>query len=318
MSELKVPYALDELDRLCSPVEAEKGKPYRCPACKQPVILKKGQIKKPHFAHKADNNCNQETIIHQTAKILIKRAVDEWKSGTGKAPVLERLCEICMFPATQPLPDKVEGAILEQRLADGSIADVALLTNGKPVVAVEIRVTHAVDDNKAARLSIPFIELEGLAVIENPYVWKSIKDSFKPFTCEKCRDAFKKFKIEAKKIANQTNIQLPKSYYRYGITNCWRCNRKIIVFTWVDGSMFPREKPSVEPIPRTIQYKYSKEAESKYWVNTCPYCKVLQGSFYLHMESEGPFFGTNLEYTPESFEKDLQRIASKATNYETI
>ncbi len=306
MRELKVPYALDKLGHLYSPFEAKDGKRYFCPACKQPVILRKGQIEKRRFAHKPDVNCNQEKIIHQTAKHLIKKIVYEWKSETGKQPVIERFCEICGSPATQPLSEKVESVFFAYRLADGSIADVALLNKGKPIAAVKIKVTHEIDENKASRFSIPFIELEGPAVIENPYVWKPIEDNLKPFTCKKCRDAYRNFRIEANKIAEQTNIELPKRYYRYGIANCCRCNRRILIFTWDYDSLYPLEKPSGKPIPRTIKKRYSEEAKSKYWANTCPYCKELQGGVYLSIEPHGPFTETDLNTRPDLLRKTFK------------
>ncbi|MCG9132365.1 hypothetical protein J5I95_11845 [Candidatus Poribacteria bacterium] len=68
--KLKVPFAFDDEKRLYDPHIAEKGKHYFCLACKDTVILRKGEIKTPHFAHKASEICNQETIIHRIAKQL--------------------------------------------------------------------------------------------------------------------------------------------------------------------------------------------------------------------------------------------------------
>ena len=63
--------------RLYDPQSAEKGKSYFCPACQDTVILRKGKIKTAHFAHET---CNQETIIHKTAKQLIVDVISDWKS----------------------------------------------------------------------------------------------------------------------------------------------------------------------------------------------------------------------------------------------
>jgi competence CoiA-like predicted nuclease len=70
--ELLVPVALDNNRSLIKPESAEKGNNYFCPACGEPVILKKGDVRVPHFAHKISETCNQETIIHKTAKLLIQ------------------------------------------------------------------------------------------------------------------------------------------------------------------------------------------------------------------------------------------------------
>lgn len=73
MPELHVPLALDSENRLYSPVSAEKGKHYFCPACQELIIFRAGEIRTPHFAHKVGDTCNQETIIHKTASYLYKR-----------------------------------------------------------------------------------------------------------------------------------------------------------------------------------------------------------------------------------------------------
>lgn len=98
--------------------------------------------------------CNQETILHKTAKQFIVDVISDWKSGKTDAPVLKRTCKICQQSKDQSLPDKVECAILEHRMPDGFIVDVALIIENEPAAAIEIRVSHAVDENKAKLLSV--------------------------------------------------------------------------------------------------------------------------------------------------------------------
>ena len=45
----------------------------------------------------------------------------------------------------------------------------------------------------------------------------------------------------------------------------------------------------------TFRLKFSKMAGQKYFGNTCPKCRVLSGSFFLHSEPGGPFFPTDEE-----------------------
>ncbi|GAB6194696.1 hypothetical protein JCM39068_44570 [Desulfocastanea catecholica] len=47
-----------------------------CPECGTPLIAKKGQINKKHFAHSIDVDCSGETALHRAAKqILIQEAM---------------------------------------------------------------------------------------------------------------------------------------------------------------------------------------------------------------------------------------------------
>ena len=296
--KLRVPFAIDDEQRLYNPETAEKGKHYFCPACKEKVILKRGEIKTAHFAHKTSESCNQETITHQTAKQLIQQVVDEWKSGKRDAPMLQRKCvstirdkyTFCSTQVRQPLPEKVERAVLEYSL-DGFRVDVALMDANKPVTAIEIRYTHAVDEKKASQLSVPFIELNGTQVIKDPTVWEPIKDGFRPAICDACKQAKEQFQIKVREIAKQTRIQLPKTYYQCGLHECYKCEREILVFDWPKDGEWSQSEPEGKPRPRTIQYHYSQTIDHEYWVNTCPYCKAIQGDWYLSFEPDGAFFG---------------------------
>ena len=64
------------------PKIANKINKYKCPCCEKDVSLKKGPIKRPHFAHyKSDNPCcyydkPSETQVHKDAKLLMKSLLD--------------------------------------------------------------------------------------------------------------------------------------------------------------------------------------------------------------------------------------------------
>jgi hypothetical protein len=317
--KFKVPLALDNNDELIQPVDAVKGQEYRCPLCHDMVILRKGNIKVAHFAHHISSTCTSETILHLTAKMLIQKAVKTWRSGESSAPVTIRKCKICDGDLETPLNKQVTDAILEYRLSNGLIADVALMTNNNPIAAVEIRVTHAVDKKKAGELQIPFIELNGEDVIKDHYTWRAIAHNSQLRVCANCKDIYKKFMIKVSNIASNTNITLPTEFYRYSICSCYRCKKHIIVFTWPKENDDDDENENTEivlpkPMPRTLQYRYSKMAHSKYLANTCPYCNALQGDFFLHSEPEAPFFcmGYDNNFSTD-FTEDILKFAQYAS-----
>jgi hypothetical protein len=313
MTGLSIPFAFNKERKLINPKDAVKNEDYFCPSCYELVVLRQGKIKVAHFAHKATNICNQETIIHKTAKLLVQKVVKDWVETKSNSPVLERICQICYSSVNQNLPEKVEDAILEYRLSDGSIADIALIVNNTAKAAIEIKVTHAVDEIKANKIAVPFIELDGYEVIANPTNWKPITDKFKPITCKKCKQAFIQFQDRINRIAKINNIILPTAYYRYGFCNCWKCNREIIVFAWPNESSHDNIQPKITPIPKTIQYRFSKTVGDKYWANVCQYCQSIQGDFFLYSEPDGAFFALNCEEdSPSAFNLDILKIASHA------
>ena len=119
----------------------------RCPACDAPLVAKKGELKLHHFAHAKDTECasSVETALHLAAKEILERrkqivlpAVEAKLYSTRHSSVLA--------PEQAYVLDRVQ---LERRV--GSVVpDVFAYVRGR-AVAVEIRVTHAVDLAKAAR-----------------------------------------------------------------------------------------------------------------------------------------------------------------------
>ena len=313
MPGLVVPFAIDDDERLFTPATAERGKSYFCPACREPIVFRQGKIKVAHFAHKSSGTCSQETIIHVTAKLLIQAAVREWRSGTRNSPTLQRACRICGGSVSRSLPEKVDSAVLEYRLTDGSVADVALMVGNVAQAAVEIRVTHAVDETQARRLPVPFIEVDGYEVIENPTVWKPTIDNFRPFICDRCKSTYSRFQAKAEQVAKASDLELPTAHYRYGLQRCGKCNREIIVFSWPEDEVHDNLASTPQPRPRTIQYRYSATAGCRYWANTCPYCRSIQGDFYLHNEPNGAFWAIYVKAdSPGTFHRDMMRIAVHA------
>ena len=58
--------------QLINAIDADKESAYVCPACKQPLLFRKGLKKRPHFAHKVlTPNCTAETALHYSFKTLL-------------------------------------------------------------------------------------------------------------------------------------------------------------------------------------------------------------------------------------------------------
>lgn len=69
--------AINEKGRTVKSHEEEKGGVFFCPCCKSEVILKKGEVKFPHFAHKQLVTCQgaseSETLEHIQGKLLVAK-----------------------------------------------------------------------------------------------------------------------------------------------------------------------------------------------------------------------------------------------------
>ena len=71
MTNLQIPYAYTNNKIPISPEVAEKGQDFSCPICDSEVILKRGEVRRPHFAHKPDTGCSGEGVRHKVAKQMI-------------------------------------------------------------------------------------------------------------------------------------------------------------------------------------------------------------------------------------------------------
>jgi hypothetical protein len=295
--DFKIPYGLDaDSGQLVKALDAEKLRKYACPSCRTCIILQKGEIRSPHFAHKADvSGCSEETVIHKTAKLLIIGAVLNWKNNGGPRPVIKRVCKIkyCYGSKEQNLPDKIECALEEFQLSSGHIADIALMDEKGVSAIVEVYYTHKVNELKVSEIQEPWLEVDALKIVENPLLWVCRQDSLKPFNCPKClaKENEKRNIInEVQALAKKNKVTLPPSPpYISSVQDCYRCKQRIIVYTWKGRKRWDK-RPPPEPKPKTMQFRYSNTIRDEYWANTCPYCGRIQGDFFLDSKAKFSLF----------------------------
>lgn len=154
MMNIKQPYGLKN-GEIVSIDDIESGIACNCtcPACKEPLIAKKGSEKQHHFAHYDSEDCGKglETIIHKLSKELFLKS----KSFTTPELKLQN-SDIVIFAPTQIPIDNVK---LEHRL-DDIIPDIIIESKGKELL-VEITVSHALCFPKTRT-----IEEKGISTIE--------------------------------------------------------------------------------------------------------------------------------------------------------
>lgn len=133
---------------------ARGAKGLTCPDCQHPLIPKKGQELRHHFAHASAEECRTagETMLHLLAKSVIADAkrldVPEVKVVDPRSGRAERL----RMPETQHF-DTVELEVWESGIRP-DVVGIRHTSEGGPDerLLIEVRVTHAVDDRKLDRL----------------------------------------------------------------------------------------------------------------------------------------------------------------------
>ena len=129
-----------------SPFDALQRESYKCVECNGDVFLRRGEIRRPHFAHKSENNpCknyersgkNHESDKHRDAKYLIKNIIE-----TKRSLNLIRKCNNCNLVESYDVPvNDVKNVELEQKVDNGR-ADILVKFNNNSYIIIEIVNTH--------------------------------------------------------------------------------------------------------------------------------------------------------------------------------
>ncbi len=146
------------------PAERRARAPFTCLGCGEPLVPHLGQVRARHFAHLPGSRCPltaPETALHLDAKERLLALCAEAFAGTRRIAILARCasCRRSLALDLAALGDAAEGEATVGPLR----ADVLVRARGTPALALEVRVTHAVDPAKQAALAaagVPFVEID--------------------------------------------------------------------------------------------------------------------------------------------------------------
>ena len=159
-----------------SPSEALKGKTYKCNDCENRVILRKGSLRKPHFAHYSQTNtCGyydkpSESQVHKDAKALMKKMLLEKNAiqfiWNCDYPQCHNTRSNCYIFQDSPSIVYKEGdeVVLEYRDKDNKwVADVAVINDGEVRYIIEIKHTHQTNLGRPE----PWFEVDASSFIQS-------------------------------------------------------------------------------------------------------------------------------------------------------
>jgi hypothetical protein len=274
-------------------------------------VLHSGAVRARHFAHKASTACDGETLVHITAKLLIAKVINEHCSSNSRI-TLHCACSRCRSALQLAIPSTAfTGSAVEERVGS-FICDVVAFRESDPVLGIEIFKTHAVGAVKAEQLEIPWMELTAADVLENPFDWRPTQMHLKPTVCPDCKNE----RAELEMVAERWKLPISEPLYVPAVAPCWSCKEKIIWYWW-KGVPFAQTKPP-EPVPCTLQFRFSKMYGGKYWMNVCPGCRAPQGDNFVFLASDSPFRGFPLNETAEMKAHQVRKNAAVVTQFVNI
>lgn len=301
--ELLIPYGLAPNGHLTKAADATRGVEYACPECRTPLVYRAGETVTHHFAHKANTACTGESVLHLTAKMLIAQTIEEHAATENNSRISMKCnCDCCNSQFNLNLPKNAFSSARQEERIGSFICDVVAMRDGQLALGVEVLATHAVGEEKANELSIPWIELTAESILAEPTYWQPVNSKLKPVRCSVCKEHLNKIKniasrwelpfYEAARFADQN-----RAFYLAEIEKCWKCKEEILVYWW-SGVPFCETEPPM-PRPRTILFSKSKAFKGSYWANTCPNCRAVQGDNFLFLGSSPVIKGLPIRDTPE-------------------
>lgn len=205
------PYAVDETGATVSATIAPAAAAYYCIGCGQRMVLRRGPKNRPHFAHSVETNaCSPETVLHHLAKEAIRRGIEGALYG-NRSYEFEWRCSVCGATNRGDLAVTPRRIFMEAEL--GSIRPDLLAVNesNKPLVAIEVVVTHAPTEEtlreyRRRKLPVAIIEEVGwddLADLEQSLLHVSVRvlnascrSPSHPPACPRCRRPMKSIEVE--------------------------------------------------------------------------------------------------------------------------
>ena len=94
VTEEKMVVYLNESPNLEALRAMRKYSKFYCPDCSSQMVLKIGEVKIPHFAHKNLSDCGTsegESALHIQGKILLHQSVEELKTDSEKATISDAI-----------------------------------------------------------------------------------------------------------------------------------------------------------------------------------------------------------------------------------
>jgi hypothetical protein len=191
--------ALNIDNKYVLPNDASKNEKYKCPDCPENVFLKAGSIKKNHFSHYPNSNCNfykknnnNNSTIHTHCQYLLKKIFE-----SSFKFIIKSSCVSCKFKKNKEILTKDCKMCIEYEYIykdSKKKIDCAIIKNNEPIEFIEVYNTHRTKDEDRPF----FIEISVENILEydiNENFEEYYFNDIKYFECEGCINE-KKLRIE--------------------------------------------------------------------------------------------------------------------------
>jgi len=279
-SSFKIPYGERNGELLhISQVERGLACDCQCPVCNDQLVARMGSIKKHHFAHFRNVECNGETYLHILGKRLIYNRISTAIFNGQPLPITWD-CQQCYSIHEVNLVRKAYSVKLEMNFGVCR-PDIALLNKEvQPIAFIEVVVKHSPDKNVFTYVTennIGLIEFHFKPGDDLEYINNS--PTLKPTRINQCPHP--KCKI--------CGSRKQKKVLHIVEDKCWKCKAPMnIAILNINGYLKGPKTFTKQEIDLSTKHgvilrqNYSHTLSEKYLSNTCGQCKAFIGGFHMH------------------------------------
>ena len=152
VTEIQYPVAYGRPYETVHIEDAQRGRAHFCFGCDREMVIRRGHVRRPHFAHKAGFvRCEKDNTLHEAAKAFICQGFLHAVT-TGAEYQVGYPCKGCKTPISVNVA--IEGASIasERVVVKGTRSDLAIFQpDGSPRVIIEIVVTHDLERDTKQR-----------------------------------------------------------------------------------------------------------------------------------------------------------------------
>jgi len=247
--------------------DARKGEEYACLTCNGLMLLRRGERKRAHFAHKSlSPNCTPESALHSGFKRLL---FERLQACLGEQVPLgiEWECEPCCGRHEGNLLKRAAHVAMEHNV--GSCRpDVALLGGeGQVVAAIEIVVSHPPEEATVAYYKQNSIPLVIFKLVSDTEITRVNETVLKPDLVDICLNP----------RCKRCGEHLLKKGILITEAKCERCSSPM-KFAELSGEISVFRDFNLDDISIVrsrgvlIKSRYCEITHRKYWANTCTRC----------------------------------------------
>lgn len=253
--------AMSDSSSIVWATEAFAGDDYFCARCGTTMILNS----RDHSFHHPDSfNCSADLAVQKAALMYMHDILRDDDPSPLQIRTRCNNCERCV------LIDLKEDLCRCTTLFAEDGKEGLLVESGSLRALILTRPASGLLCQHAYLLGICWLEIDARNVFNNSVV-DVLAGTLPARMCDLCDDERANMREQILETAARIGTEYDTTKYRARLKVCLNCQEDILYFRW-NGDKASAAEPPPNPVPLSIQWRWSQRRRAYCWVNTCPLC----------------------------------------------